>query len=90
MLAIDYEVANWYTSTFPQSRFMLNLIAAITADGQRRTLLNRELTTRWTDGRVEKRELKNRTDLLAALDEHFNLSFAPDTRFHRTDAPWPT
>lgn len=90
MLAIDYEVANWYTSTFPQSRFMLNLIAAITADGQRRTLLNRELTTRWTDGRVEKRELKNRTDLLAALNEHFYLSFSPDTRFHRTDAPWPT
>jgi N-hydroxyarylamine O-acetyltransferase len=81
MLAVDYEVANWFTSTAPQSRFKQNLVAALTADGLRYTLLNREFTTRWIDGRSEKREIRSAEELLQVLAEPFSLSFPPGTRF---------
>lgn len=90
MQAIDYEVANWYTSTHPRSRFVENLTAARADEGKRFTLLNREFAIRWIDGRVEKRELSSRADLLDVLAKHFTLSFSADTRFGRlSDALWP-
>jgi N-hydroxyarylamine O-acetyltransferase len=87
--AIDYEVANWFTSTWPQSRFTQNLIAAFLRDDCRHTLVNREFTTRWLDGRREKRELSSPGELLEVLEQYFTLSFPADTRFGRPGAPWP-
>lgn len=87
---IDYEVACWFTSTYPQSKFVQNLVAAITADGRRHTLLNREFTIRWTDGRVEKRSLATPDELLAVLSEYFSLSFPPGTRFPAPATVWPS
>lgn len=81
MLAVDYEVANWFTSTSPQSRFKQNLIVTRTSDGLRYTLLNREFTKRWIDGRSEKREVTSADELLQVLAEDFSLSFPPGTRF---------
>src|SRR5439155_1519048 len=47
----DYEVANWFTSTHPSSRFTGNLVAS-RIDGERRlNLFNRELSVHWPDGR---------------------------------------
>ena len=86
---VDYVVANWFTSTFPQSRFVLHLIAAIAGDGVRYTLLNREFATRWIDGRVEKRELTTQAELLEVLATYFSLSFPASTRFGAVGAPWP-
>ena len=86
---VDYEVANWYTSAYPQSRFVLNLIVAITGEGVRHTLVNREFTSRWMDGRVEKRELTNPGELLDTLAHPFKLYFPADTRFGPVDARWP-
>lgn len=86
---IDYEVANWYTSTWPQSRFTQNLIAAFLRDDCRHTLVNREFTTRWLDGRREKRELSSPQELLEVLEQHFTLSFPADTRFGLSGALWP-
>lgn len=78
---IDFEVGNWYTSTFPQSRFRQNLGASIAGDACRHTLLNREFTTRHADGRVERRTLATADELLALLAEVFGLHFPPGTRF---------
>lgn len=79
--AIDFEVGNWYTSTFPQSRFRQNLGASIAGEACRHTLLNREFTTRHADGRVERRTLTTADELLALLAEVFRLHFPPGTRF---------
>jgi N-hydroxyarylamine O-acetyltransferase len=80
--AIDYEVANWYTSTHPESRFKQNIIvASATRDGGRRTLFNREFTTRDRDGHAEKRDLANQAELLAVLAEQFDLRFPEGTEF---------
>ncbi len=88
---IDFEVGNWYTSTHPQSRFRQNLGVSLAGDNCRHTLLNRELSTRHADGRVEQRTIASADELLAVLAEYFGLHFPPGTRFaSRPDAPWPT
>jgi N-hydroxyarylamine O-acetyltransferase len=87
--AADILVANWYTSTHPESRFKLNLTVARAADGVRYTLLNREFTTRHLDGRAEKRELASPSELLETLDRTFGLHFAAGTQFNAPNLSWP-
>jgi N-hydroxyarylamine O-acetyltransferase len=89
-LPIDYELANWFTSTHPQSRFVQNLAVSRAEPDRRHTLLNREFATRHRDGRVEKRALAGADELLAVLAEYFHLQFSAGTRFGAAGAPWPT
>jgi hypothetical protein len=56
-LFIDYEVANRYVSTHPESHFRKNLMLARTAPGRRYALTNRSLSIHHTNGRSEQREL---------------------------------
>jgi len=86
---VDWEVANWFTSTHPQSRFRQNLIVARNLPDGRCSILNRELTIRRGNGAVERRALDGAAGLLAALREHFDLAFPPGTRFGASGAPWP-
>lgn len=87
--AVDFEVGNWFTSTHAQSRFKQNLIVARTDTTHRCTLINRELTIRYTDGRVEKQLLDSPEELLSVLEEHFFLRFPAGTRFGAAGAAWP-
>ena len=82
MPLIDREVANWFTSTHPQSHFRNRLIASRAApDGRRLTLLNDEFTVRQRDGRAETLRLGSPDALLSTLAAEFGLHFAPGTRF---------
>lgn len=87
--AADYAVANWWTSTHPASRFTQNLVAALSADGRRHTLFNREFTTRWTDGRMEQQLLASPAELLDVLAGTFGLHFPAGTRFTAPALVWP-
>lgn len=55
--AIDYELGNWYTSAHPDSHFRRQLIAARTTAEARYGLRDNRLTTRLTDGRIDRRYL---------------------------------
>lgn len=86
--AIDYEVANWFTSTSPQSRFRQNLLVTRAgAPGQRYMLFNAELVSR-EHGRVERRPIETPEALLEALDQVFGLRFPSGTRIAWPGAPW--
>lgn len=63
----DYALANWWTSTHPNSLFIGNLLAERVTPDRRLTLFNRKLSTRYPDGRVDERSLENPGDLAAAL-----------------------
>ena len=76
-LPVDFEYANWFVSTHPDSFFVNNVIAAIPGEGCRYTLFNREFRTRWPDGRVETQLLEDENGLAAKLQERFGIS-APD------------
>jgi len=87
--AVDFEVSNWFTCANPQSAFLHNLRASRTLADRRHTLLNREFSTRFADGRVEKRTLATPEELLEVLAGFFGLHFPPETRFGQPGSPWP-
>ncbi len=90
MPPIDRIVANWYTSTHPESHFKHRLIAARALPEGRLTLLDRELTIRDRSGRGDARMLTSPDELLAVLDEQFGLTFPAGTRFPCSGLDWPT
>ena len=77
---IDYEVANHYTSTHSQSRFMQNLIAALPSPEARVSLWNRTLLVQTPSGTAEM-PVENDEDLVRLLDERFGLHVPAGTTF---------
>jgi N-hydroxyarylamine O-acetyltransferase len=71
---VDFEDANRYTATHPDSFFANNLIAAIPGEGVRYTLFNKEFRTRRPDGAVETQVLGEAKALMTVLQEKFGVS----------------
>jgi len=91
MPPIDRELANWWTSTSPQSKFRQNLVVGRAGpDGTRFVINNSEFTIRQSDGRADTRPIGSADELLALLAEHFGLHFPPGTRFGPPGSPWPS
>jgi N-hydroxyarylamine O-acetyltransferase len=72
-LAPDYDMANWYMSTHPDSLFTKMLIVERLTGEVRRNLVNTWLIERWRDGRVEERNLSSAEDLAETLDRLFGI-----------------
>ncbi len=84
--AVDYELANYYTSTHPESRFTRTLTAQQVGPDVRRVLRNRDYVE---DRGVEisERTLADDDEVLSVLAEVFGLQFPSGTRFRdRFDA----
>jgi N-hydroxyarylamine O-acetyltransferase len=79
-LAVDFEVANHYVSTHPESRFVRALTVQRVTPEERYTLVDRELAVERASG-TERRTLADDDDLLALLADAFGLAFPRDTRF---------
>jgi N-hydroxyarylamine O-acetyltransferase len=77
-LLIDYEVTNWYLSTYPSSPFVTNLIAARPGIDCRYALRNNELVFHYIDGRTERRLLTQVAELRETLAQAIGLSL-PET-----------
>ena len=74
MPLIDRVVANWYTSTHPQSHFKSQVIAARALDnGQRITLLNYDFTLRERSGESHKKALQSHQEIVEVLMHDFGL-----------------
>ncbi|MGK4003376.1 arylamine N-acetyltransferase [Sorangium sp. So ce1036] len=71
----DYEVANHYTSTHPDSMFVNHLVAALPSPEGRVTLRDRSLAVS-RGGRVERVEL-DRGEILSVLKDRFGLELPP-------------
>jgi N-hydroxyarylamine O-acetyltransferase len=90
MPPIDRELANWFTSTHPDSHFKSRLLVArASPGGRRKTLLNRELTVREADGRSVVRTLERPAELLEVLAGEFDLAFPEGTAFPCPGLVWP-
>lgn len=87
-LPVDYEPANHYCSTHPDSRFVQTLTAQRATLDARHILRNRELTIARPSGE-ETQTVASEEDLLALLASRFDLHFPPGTRFPPTMAPPP-
>jgi N-hydroxyarylamine O-acetyltransferase len=76
----DFDLANYYTSTHPDSRFVQNLTAQRLAPDMRRILRNRDYSEE-RDGATILRTLGSDDEVLDVLAESFGLEFPPGTRF---------
>ncbi|MDX1566058.1 MAG: arylamine N-acetyltransferase, partial [Phycisphaeraceae bacterium] len=70
---IDFEPANYYVSTHPQSRFTRTLTVQLPTPTARYTLIDREFGIDY-QGRVERRLLTDEQELAQVLDRVFGLS----------------
>lgn len=78
-LDIDYELANWYTATHPESHFRHRLIVTRTTPEARHVLLGGRLTVRSSDGAVERRFLEA-DEIERELADRFLLPVEADWR----------
>lgn len=78
-LDVDYELANWYTTTHPGSHFRHRLIVTRTTPQARHVLAGRRLTVRAPDGTAERR-LLTAGEIERELAERFTLPVAPEWR----------
>jgi N-hydroxyarylamine O-acetyltransferase len=81
---VDFEMASYYVSTHPESRFTQTLIAQSIATDARYMLHNRELTVDRGAG-MENRVLAGDGELLEVLAGTFGLRFPAGTRFNYRD-----
>jgi len=79
-LAVDFEVANHYTATHPDSRFRQLLVVQRVAPQVKVSLRNHELTHD-TGTDVMSRTLASEDEMLQVLCEVFGLEFPAGTRF---------
>jgi N-hydroxyarylamine O-acetyltransferase len=90
MPPIDRDLANWWTSTNPNSKFRQSLVAARAGPNATRYVINnREFAIRDAEGRANTRDIASPSDLLALLATHFSLHFPADTRFILPNPLWP-
>jgi N-hydroxyarylamine O-acetyltransferase len=79
-LPVDYEPANHFCSTHPESRFVQSLTAQLPLPTARFILRNRDFIT--MDGKGERSEtLMGDEALLRVLAERFGLKFSAGTTF---------
>jgi N-hydroxyarylamine O-acetyltransferase len=74
----DYEVANWYVSTCPESPFVSQLMAARPDPDRRFALFNNTLSIYHRDGRWEQRVYTEASALRNALRSTFHLLLPED------------
>jgi len=74
----DYEMANWYVSTHPESRFVNNLTVARTAADGRYALFNAEFTTHHLGRPSEHRRLVGAAEIRQVLQKVFDLTLPGD------------
>ncbi|TAN05121.1 MAG: arylamine N-acetyltransferase [Rhodanobacteraceae bacterium] len=85
MPLIDRTLANWYTSTHPQSKFRRDLLVALARrDGRRVALHGHELSFYAHTGAAEHRDVSAPGQLLAALRDEFGIELPAGTRIR-----WP-
>lgn len=91
MPLIDRAIANWWTSTCPESKFSKSLMAAMAhADGTRVGVMNRAFIRRRESVVIESRDIASPSELLTILHREFGLSFNADTRFGNPGSDWPS
>lgn len=79
-LPVDFEVANHYVSTYPESRFVHTLTAQRAMPGVRHSLVNDELTE-FRPETSSTRLLVDEDERIDALARIFGLEFPSGTRF---------
>lgn len=85
---VDFEMANWFVSTHPDSPFVKTLTVQSADPHARRVLRNLRLTLTTRGGDAETRDII-RADLVPILRGDFGLEVPDDARFRALDSGAP-
>src|SRR5699024_4806431 len=79
---IDYEVANWYVSTHPDSHFVTDLSVALAGQGKRYTLRNNRFSIHDQEEGTTKEKIADAAHLQKLLEATFKLDLSglPDIK----------
>lgn len=69
----DYEVANWFTATYPKVLFTNHLLVSIIGENCRHTLFDNKLATHYLDRESDKQTLATPSQIREALEKVFKL-----------------
>lgn len=83
---VDYEVANYYVSTWPTSHFVTSLIAARARPDGRYGLRGNRLSIHRLNGESEQRVLTSAADIRATLRDLFEIAVPEPDLFDATVA----
>ena len=73
----EYEIANWFTASHPDSPYRSNLIAARPGPNKTRiTMFNARLNLRYENGEVERRTLGEAAEYRTVLADMFGLTLS--------------
>lgn len=86
---VDYEVSNHYTSTYPKSAFVNNLIVQRPGVGSRLTLLNRRLMEQKPGEPPSQVDLSSEEQVLEILASRFGLRLPEGIRLPALPASTP-
>src|SRR5262249_15632332 len=64
----DYEMANWYVSTHPESEFTVRLMAARLPPKKSLGLMNNQYSIHHVDGTTQKRTLNTAAEIATVLE----------------------
>ncbi len=82
--AVDFEMGNWYTSTFPESRFIKTLTAQrVTREGR---LVLRNLSFTTVTGTEAEERILDPNEVPKVLREAFGLDIPDGTRFRALES----
>lgn len=70
----DFDMANWYLTTHPESKFRNNLIATKLTPEGRISLQNTELNIYDRDGLKESQQLRSPQEVIQCLYDHFAIA----------------
>lgn len=73
---VDFQMANWYTSTFPTSHFRHQLSVARADEEKRFGLWNNQLSIHHINGKTEKKELSTVKEMMDVLENLFELNLS--------------
>ena len=67
----DFDMLNWFVSTYPDSPFVSRLLAARTLPDRWYGLMNNQFSIHHADMRSERRELKSAEEIAGVLEKEF-------------------
>jgi len=80
LLKIDQEVGNWWTNSYPDSKFRKNLmVGIINLDGTRYSIVNNKFVHRGGSKIIEEIIIKSREHLTLLLNKFFKLQLPNET-----------
>ncbi len=70
---VDFQMANWYTSTYPDSHFKHQLSVARAGKDRRFGLRNNRLSVHYVNGETETKDLSTVKEIMDVLENIFKL-----------------